>query len=266
MNILIPMAGEGSRFLEKGYVIHKPVLPLTSRFKFQTIPMVVAAVLDLPFDFERDDINLHFIIRDFHVDEGVDQALLKYFPEAQFIVIDALSNGQASTCLVARQFLDNSQPLLITACDNGIDVTREAFEANKVTADALIFTFRNNDAVCEKPEAFGWVQTSDDIVTGVSIKQPISSTPKQDHAIVGTFWFKQGRDFFTFADKMIAENDRINGEFYVDQIFKYLLKAKRIVKVIEVERYLCWGTPEDYENYQATLNYWKNFLDKNDWI
>ena len=90
MNILIPMAGDGSRFSEKGFVLHKPILPLTSRHNHQIVPLVVAAVHDLPVDIEREDVNLLFIIRDFHVNDGIDQELLAYFPRAKFIAIDAL--------------------------------------------------------------------------------------------------------------------------------------------------------------------------------
>ena len=60
---------------------------------------------------------------------------------------------------------------------------------------------------------------------------------------------------------MIAANDRINGEFYVDQVFKHMLSAGLKVVVFEIDRYICWGTPEDYEIYEDTISYWKAFLD-----
>ena len=88
----------------------------------------------------------------------------------------------------------------------------------------------------------------------------------EDHAVVGTFWFKRGRDFFSAADQMIENDDRINGEFYVDQVFHYFLSGKFNVSVVEVDRYLCWGTPEDYEIYEATLRYWSEFVAKEAWV
>ena len=266
MNILIPMAGDGSRFAKKGYTVHKPILPLTCRFSRKIVPLVVGAVQDIPVDLERDDVNLLFIMRDFHMADGVDQELLRHFPRAKFIAIDALSDGQASTCLHARLQFDVDVPLMIAACDNGMDIPRATFERRSRDAEALIFTFRGNESVVENPESYGWVHASGEIATNISIKLPISCTPLEDHAVVGTFWFKNGRDFFTAADKMIAANDQINGEFYVDQIFKYLLDLGRDVRVIEVDRYLCWGTPEDYEAYEATLAYWMSFASKEEWI
>ena len=122
------MAGAGSRFVEKGYKMHKPVIQLNSRHNNQTVPMVVEAVRDLPVDLERDDVNLCFIVRDFHIHEGIDELLLGHFPRAQFIEIDALTDGQAITCLHARNYFDVDLPLMISACDNGIDISQQLFE------------------------------------------------------------------------------------------------------------------------------------------
>lgn len=266
MNVLIPMAGAGLRFLTKGYNEHKPVLPLTSRRSCDPVPMVVEAVNDLPVDMCNTTTNLVFIVRKFHIIDGVDQILLKHFPAAVFIEIDELTEGQASTCLLAREYFDNDQPLLIASCDNGMDLPEDSFELQTQSADALIFTFQGNDAILQNPKAYGWVSTSGDIVTGVSIKQPISNTPLRDHAITGTFWFKRGCDFFNAADKMISANDRINGEFYVDQVFKYIISAGYSVWALPVSRYLCWGTPEDYEIYEATMAYWTKFSESEDWV
>lgn len=92
-------------------------------------------------------------------------------------------------------------------------------------SEVIIFTFRHNEAVLAKPQAYGWIKAQDTRATGVSIKVPISQTPMEDHAVVGTFWFRRGSDFVAAADQMIAADDRINGEFYVDQVMDYLINA-----------------------------------------
>ena len=261
MNILIPMAGAGSRFAEKGYTLHKPVIPVTSRRLGRSLPMVVNAVLDLPYDQSPTDPDLTFIVRDFHVSDGVCDVIRGYFPAASFVTVDRLTEGQASTCLLARETINNNDALLIGACDNGMDIDQTRFEQATLNADAVIFTFRKNEAVVSRPQAYGWVLAEGTVAVGVSIKKPISDTPMEDHAIVGTFWFRRGGDFVAAADQMIAANDRINGEFYVDQVFKYILRAGLKVVVFEIERYICWGTPEDYEIYENTIAYWKAFMD-----
>lgn len=266
MNILIPMAGAGSRFTKAGYKLHKPIIPISSRYSNAKVPMVVAAVEDLPIEADSSADDLIFVVRDFHQNDGVCATILERFPKARFITIDALTEGQASTCLLARDFIDNDSPLLIAACDNGMDFNKQLFTQMANEADAIIFTFRHNEAVLEKPEAYGWIKTQNDRAIGVSIKKPISDTPMEDHAVVGTFWFKHGHDFVAASDQMITENDRVNGEFYVDQMLKYLINNGADVRVLEVERYLCWGTPEDYENYENTLKYWTRFVENEEWL
>lgn len=259
MKILVPMAGAGSRFVKAGYDLHKPVIPVSDRRRPRKLPMVVAAVMDLPIDPAAPENDLIFIVRDFHVRDGVCAVIRDHFPRARFVTVDQLTEGQACTCLLAREAIDSDEPLMITACDNGMELPPGAF-AGMAGAGAVIFTFRGNEAVQQNPKAYGWIRTDGDKATGVSIKQPISATPMADHAVVGTFWFAKGRDFVRAADAMIAANDRINNEFYVDQVFRYLIAEGTDVRVLETARYLCWGTPEDYEAYERTLAYWADFL------
>ena len=243
-----------------------PVLPLTSRRHGGQVPMVVAAVEDLPIDPHSLDVSLTFILRDFHVGAGVDAQILQHFPRARFVVVGHLTQGQACTCLLARDAINTNRPLLIAACDNGMDIDRAAFaSACAGGADALVFSFRHNEAVLARPQAYGWLRTRGEVLTGVSIKQPISATPMADHAVVGAFWFARGADFVAHAEAMIAANDRINGEFYIDQMFAPMLAAGARVGVLEVARYIGWGTPADYEAYEASLAYWQAFCRQEEW-
>ncbi len=257
MNILIPMAGAGSRFSTVGYQEHKPVILVTDRKTGKKIPMVVAATKDLP---QSSNDKIIYIDRDFHKKDLVEEKIKTFFPKAEFITIDHLTNGQASTCLLAKEHINNNEELLIAGCDNGIVFDEKKFEEARKSADVLIFTFRNNEAVLENPKGYGWVAADEfGLVKSVSVKVPLSENPIKDHAIVSAFWFKQGKDFVRSAEKMIVENDRINNEFYVDQVMKYCLQFGLKVKVFEVDKYLCWGTPQEYENYEKTINYWREF-------
>jgi dTDP-glucose pyrophosphorylase len=266
VNILIPMAGAGSRFAEAGYSLSKPLIPVTDRKTGEKVPMVVAAVRDL----HRIDSchNYIFVDRDFHKASGVEQELLQFFPNVNCITIDYLTEGQASTCLLAKELIDNEVELLIGSCDNGVQYDRDRFELMKGEADALIFTYRNHELVTVNPEAHGWVKTASDGLTAsaISVKKRISNNPLADHAIVASFWFRKGSDFVKCTENMIEQNDRINGEFYADLVMQYAIDAGLRVKVLEVERYFCWGTPVDYEQYEKTIRYWKEFIQKESWL
>jgi len=242
LHILLPMAGAGSRFTKAGYQTPKPMLPIDG------IPMVIKAVQMLP----EAEKHTFILTEDYIQKYGIDKSITQYFPGSSFVSLNYLTEGQASTCLLAKDKINNDDELIIAACDNGMVYNSSAFEKLKIGTDAIIFTFRNNLTVLENPDAYGWVSTTNDDVIGVSVKKHLSEEPMTDHAIVGTFWFKKGEYFVKAAEKMIAENRRINNEFYVDECMQDLLDLGHNVKVFEIEEYICWGTPSDYEAYLAS--------------
>lgn len=245
--ILIPMAGGGTRFAEKGYLLPKPLLPVMGE------PMCVMAARSLP----ESAVQI-FIIQKAHEKEfGVKNRVLTQLPHSKFIEIDGITEGQAVTCLKARDMIYDDEELIIGACDNGMIFNQDEFNAVKNDADAIVFTFRNSKAVLAKPEAYGWVEAgASGVVKRMSVKVPISNTPINDPAVVGAFWFKKGKYFVDAAEKMIGENRRINGEFYVDECLNDCLDAGLRVKIFDINAYLGWGTPADYE----TFVYWNGFF------
>ena len=262
--ILIPMAGAGQRFADAGYTIHKPAIMTVDRTTGQEKPMVVCATKDLP-GVAADGSNVIYVDRNFHQTDGVEDAIRAWYPQASFITVDHLTEGQACTCMLAEPYLDPEQPLLIAGCDNGMDIDRDAFDALTKECDCIVFTYRHNEAVLANPNAYGWmIADADGNITGTSIKKAISDRPMEDPAVVATFWFRRAAVFIEATKKMIAENDRINDEFYVDQTVKHVLDLGYRAKIFDIDRYVGWGTPADYEGYQKTWNYFKAFMeDKN---
>ena len=262
--ILIPMAGAGQRFADAGYTVHKPAIMTVDRTTGQEKPMVVCATKDLP-GVAADGSNVIYVDRNFHQTDGVEDAIRAWYPQASFITVDHLTEGQACTCMLAEPYLDPEQPLLIAGCDNGMDIDRDAFDALTKECDCIVFTYRHNEAVLANPNVYGWmIADADGNITGTSIKKAISDRPMEDPAVVATFWFRRAAVFIEATKKMIAENDRINGEFYVDQTVKHVLDLGYRAKIFDIDRHVGWGTPADYEGYQKTWNYFKAFLgDKN---
>lgn len=263
MKILIPMAGEGSRFKNEGYLESKPAIKTYYRKTGELFPMVVCAVLDLPNVYNGGD-NIIFVERDFHRENGTECEIKKHFKNAKFISVNNLTDGQASTCLLAREYINNDDELLIAGCDNGMEYDNKRFIEEKSKTDVLVFTYKHNEAILDNPNAYGYVVTDKNstIVRDVSVKKIISNNPIEDNAIVATFWFRRGSIFVESAEKMIKENDRVNNEFYVDKVIKHALLLGYRVNIFEIDRYICWGTPKDYELYQKTFEYWMNFYNK----
>jgi dTDP-glucose pyrophosphorylase len=238
---LIPMAGAGQRFVDGGYDTPKPLIEVDE------LPMIVQAANSLPVA----DYWI-FICREEHVLKyEIDKLLKRHFTNSDIISIDYVTDGQASTCLLARDLLYPDDQLTIGACDNAMEYVQEEFEIKLNQSNALIWTFRNNSAVLQNPKAYGWVEIDE---TGtalkVSCKVPISDNPLVDHAVIGSFSFQRADTFLQCIDSMIAKNRRINNEFYIDVALDECIGLGNLVRAFEVEKYICWGTPQDLEEYR----------------
>ncbi|HLC79740.1 MAG TPA: sugar phosphate nucleotidyltransferase [archaeon] len=247
--LLIPMAGAGKRFADAGYKEAKPLIDIFGK------PMFVHALESLP----QCDEHV-FVCSKEHVEKfSVDSEIKKYFPRAKIVVAQKPTTGQASTCLLAQNFIDKNSALLIAACDNKVLFSgKKLLSAVKEKGvGSIIWTFRNNAAVRRKPEAYGWVKTAKgNGVEWVFCKIPISKNPTQDHAVCGIFYYKKAGDFFDSAKEMIVKGRSINNEFYADAVPNELIEKGGKVKVFEVEKYVVLGTPDDLNTYE----YWQKYF------
>lgn len=236
---LIPMAGEGKRFKDAGYSVPKPLI------KVDNLPMVVKAVKSLPLASK----NI-FIVRKDHLDvEELRITLNKYFRNNLIIEIDYLTDGQASTCLLAEEYIKHDSILNIGACDIGFEFEEKNYFKLLKSHNSFIWTYTNNPNVLINPEMYGWVKLKKDLneIEYVSCKKPISSDLLNDNVVSGTFTFKKAKICFDAIRKMINANDTINGEFYLDIIFNYMQERSSILKV---DKYFSWGTPQELISYK----------------
>jgi bifunctional N-acetylglucosamine-1-phosphate-uridyltransferase/glucosamine-1-phosphate-acetyltransferase GlmU-like protein len=172
--------------------------------------------------------------------------------------IDRVTEGQACTCELALEFVNNDNPLMISACDNGvyynIDKYQELLADNSV--DVIVWSFSNHASSQLYPHMYAWLDvTENNIIRRVSIKKPFTDV-KNIHAIIGTMLFKKAQHFKEGLSDIYKQNLRTNGEFYVDNVIEPLIKRGYTCKIFNVEHYLCWGTPNDYKTYQ----YWADYF------
>jgi NDP-sugar pyrophosphorylase family protein len=251
---LIPLAGRGSRFAKVGYKEPKPLIDVSGK------PMIIQAANSLP-----NSQNHIFVTLQEHLDSyQLEDTLKNEYPNSQIVSINEVTEGQAITCSLGLKDADPNSSLLVAATDNGMIYDKEKYQKliENETVDAIIFTFRHHVSSQNNPQMYGWVKTDDkQNATGVSVKVPISDDPYNDHAIVGTFWFKKVEYFNNALDNLLDKNIKVNGEYYVDSLMGELIKLGLNVKVFEVEDYICWGTPDDYE----TFVYWQSFFHKVSW-
>ncbi|MCT7433179.1 sugar phosphate nucleotidyltransferase [Aliarcobacter cryaerophilus] len=251
---LIPLAGRGSRFAKVGYTDPKPLIDVSGK------PMIIQAANSLPNSTEHIFVALEEHLESY----PLENTLKNEYQDCKIVSIKEVTEGQAITCSLGLDCVDENKSLLIAATDNGMIYNQEKYKTliNDENVDAIIFTFRHHVSSKNNPQMYGWVKVDDkENAIDVSVKVPISDNPFEDHAIVGTFWFKKV-EYFNKALKNLLDKDlRVNNEFYVDSLMGELIDLGLNVKVFEVDDYICWGTPDDYE----TFVYWQSFFHKVSW-
>jgi len=251
---LIPLAGRGKRFADAGYVDPKPLVEVSGK------PMIVQATNYLP----RAEKNI-FVCLGGHLDSyPLEIAIKKVYGAAKIVRLDEVTEGQAITCELGLAGENLESPLLIAACDNGMLWDKNKYQQliDDQDVDVVVWSFRRYPTGERNPQMYGWISVNDnEDVQSVSVKKPISDDPYNDHAIVGTFYFRKMRYFIESVKRLVEKNVRVNNEFYVDSCINELVDMGLKVKVFEADHYICWGTPDDLKIYE----YWQSFFHKCDW-
>ena len=236
MNVLIPMAGAGSRFSAAGYTFPKPVIEVNGK------PMIQVVVENL-----NVDAHFIFLVQKEHYEKyNLKQLLNLIAPGCDIIQVEGLTEGAACTTLLAKDFINNDEPLLMANSDQFVEWNSNeclyAFTADSI--DGGIVTFK----ATHPKWSFAKVG-EDGFVSEVAEKNPISDT-----ATVGIYYWTHGSDYVKYAEQMIEKNIRTNNEFYVCPVFNEAIGDGKKIRVKNIEKMWGIGTPEDLhyflENYK----------------
>jgi len=239
LNILLPMAGAGSRFSAAGYTFPKPLIEVRGN------PMIQHVVNNLNIN-----ANYIYIVQKEHYEKyNLYSFLNAITPNCKIIQVDKLTEGACCTTLLSEQYIDNENPLLIANSDQYIEWNSGEYyhSLNTRGIDGSILVFKNNHPKWSyvKCDEYG-------NVTELREKEVIS-----DNATVGIYYWKKGSDYVKYSKQMIQKNIRVNNEFYVAPVYNEAIQDGKIIKTYHIDKMWGLGTPED-------LNYYlKNYHDNN---
>lgn len=238
-NIIIPMAGLGERFSKAGYAIDKPLLPLGSQTMIQSV------VKNLNFEGAKFSFILNTNNTITHDD--LYDSLKSIIVDFNIFSVDELPNGPADSSMVAIPYIDLSQPLIITNCDQIIeDFNHEVFlkfcETKK--ADGVLGTFNS----CSPKNSYIRLDEQN-LISEVKEKEVLSNM-----ATNGFHWWKSGSLFYESVLEMRNAGDTVNGEYYVAPSYKYLIDKGLKILPYWFNSHYPIGIPEDYEYYKQLRN------------
>jgi HAD superfamily hydrolase (TIGR01509 family) len=238
-NVVIPMSGLGSRFVKAGYTFPKPLIEVNSK------PMIQVVVENLNID--PDSSTFIFIVQKSHIEKYSLKSLLNLIaPNCKIVETDGVTEGAACSILLAKQYIDNDNHLVLANSDQFLEWDSSSFMYS-MTADDIdggISTFESTH-----PKWSYAKLGSNGFVCEVAEKNPISS-----HATTGIYYFKHGRDFVKYAEQMISKDIRTNNEYYTCPVFNEMIKDGGKVKILDVDNMHSLGVPEDLEYFLSHHN------------
>jgi dTDP-glucose pyrophosphorylase/SAM-dependent methyltransferase len=249
LQIVIPMAGRGSRFAQAGFTVPKPLIPMGGR------PMIQWVIENIrptrPHQFT-------FICLAEHLSRypEVSAELRRLCPSCNIVPVDAVTEGAACTVLLAREIIDSDDPLMIANSDQIADLPIDVYLTRGDAPDlaGLIMTFW-----ADHPKWSYCRMREDGTVSEVVEKQVVSN-----EATVGIYNFGHGKDFVRAADAMIDADLRVNGEFYVAPCYNQLIAKGATILTARTGREHAGmyglGTPEDLESFKTTRYYQDRML------
>jgi len=229
LNIVIPMAGLGDRFRKKGFTVDKPLIDINGNHMIELVLDSLGLKGDFIFIINNKSKN----------SEKLKSVLKNKSVNCKIIEIDYITDGPASTCLLAEKYINNDKPLLITNCDQIMKWDSNNFEdfIQNTKADGVVVTY---NTLTEKNS---YVKLDGEGHAIEFAEKKIIS----EHSLNGIHYWKHGKDFINSTKSMIDKNIRVNGEFYIAPTFNEMVKLGKKILTYRIDKNNHWavGTPED---------------------
>ncbi len=239
LHIIMPMAGEGSRFARAGWTTPKPLIELRG------VPLFRRAINSVAI--EGVEMKYSFIVRQEHIDaQHIDRLIKAIQPEANVFSVLQTTRGAVETCLVAERAIDDEDAVVVMDCDlefrsvryNELVARALAVSADEADGGALV-SFESDNPRYSYAQVDG-----EGRVLRTAEKEPISS-----HALCGAYFFGSGKDFKRIARQLLIDGTHGKAEFYVSLLYNYLLAEGKTVRLAPMEEYYSYGTPEELAHY-----------------
>ena len=231
LNVLVPMAGAGSRFQQQGYTFPKPLIEVNGK------PMIQVVVENLNID-----AHFIFIVQKSHYEQYNLKYLLNLIaPGCDIVQLDGITEGAACSTLIAKDYIDNDNPLVMANSDQFVEWNSNevmyAFTADEIDGGIVTFEASHPKWSYAKLNESGFVGE-------VAEKKVISN-----NATVGIYYWKHGSDYIKYAEQMITKDIRVNNEFYICPVFNEAIEDGKKIKMKKIDRMWGIGTPEDLNHF-----------------
>ena len=239
LHVIMPMAGEGSRFLKEGWTTPKPLIQLKGIPLFKRAIGSVA-VKDAPMKYS-------FIVRKEHIEKyAIDKQIKAILPEANVFYVEKTTRGAVETCLIAESAISEEDSIVVMDCDlefrskgytHGIkEILNQPI--GKVNGGMLV-SFESTEP------RYSYAEVDENMIVRRTAEKEVIS----NHALCGAYFFSSAKGFLNAAHRLLNEPVFNKPEFYVSLLYNYLLANGETVKLTTMEEYYSYGTPEELKRF-----------------
>jgi NDP-sugar pyrophosphorylase family protein len=243
MKVLIPMAGTGNRFVQKGYRDPKPLIKVNQK-------RIIQYILEM---FDNED-EIYFICNKTHLKETkMKNILLSLRPDATILAIENHKKGPIYTLMPFLDLVTNEEEVLICYCDNPLVWNKQHFieYVNKKDLDGCILTHTGMHPHTLNSTKMAFLKTSNELMLEIKEKECYTDNPMSEHASTGVYYFSRGEYMKNCFHETIENNINYNGEFYVTLAYNFMVSSGLRVGFYDTEFVTVFGTPDETESFEA---------------
>lgn len=243
MNIVIPLAGRGSRFLKENISYPKPLYKVLGKSVLEWS----ISTLNLPSN------HCYFVALKYKNEKfnnEIENIIKNIVPNSTIIYLDSVTEGQAETCLKTKKYINNSDPLVITNCDQFLNWDYKGFikHVKDTKVDGCVSLYNHKDVVLNQPSKYSFVELNE-LGYAINFKEKYAIS---NNSLNGIFYWKHGSDFVNSAEECINNQDKTNNEYFVSSTYNYLINKNKKINtfLMNPNEYYSLGSPEEIDkNY-----------------
>jgi NDP-sugar pyrophosphorylase family protein len=248
MKVIIPMAGMGDRFVQRGYKDPKPLIKAGDK-------RIIEYILDL---FSEED-EIVFICNEKHLNEtNIKNVLSELRPDSKIVSIGQHKKGPVYTVKPHYDLIDDSEEVLVCYCDNPFIWDRSDFisHVRENDYDGCILTHTGMHPHTLNSTKMAFLKVDGKKVLEIKEKECYTDDPMSEHASTGAYYFKSGKILKKYFDKLMSLNINYGGEYYATLVYNLLIDSGLKVGYYDTEFVTVFGTPDELESFEA----WKTIL------
>ncbi|MBI5787926.1 MAG: NTP transferase domain-containing protein [Candidatus Schekmanbacteria bacterium] len=249
MKIIIPMAGHSRRFKQAGYATPKPFILIDGEPMIKRVCQMFSPSDEFIFVCNKEHLTNQDYLK------ILESIVLKY----HIAGIEPHEYGPTYSAMQAEPYVNPDEPVIINYCDFTVQWDYRQFLRKAELYEGALPVFRGFHPASFGDTYYAYVKANENMeMVELREKRSFTDNRKEEFASTGTYYFDAWKNFAHYARELLQTKDTVTCEYYSSLLFNPMVRDGKRVCLFEVEKFICWGTPEDLQEYLFWSDYFAN--------